>query len=157
MQEVRLNLWDCAGMIRCITTNGDVKKNSECVMGRGNALEAKNIYPGLARLLGQKILDSGNVPHILITEPSLQTPPGPNPIIRLVSFPVKHHWYEQADLTLIAESARRLLLLIPPDGIVMIPRPGCGNGGLKWDDVKVVLRPILRDDRFLIAYKKGEI
>lgn len=32
---------------------------------------------------------------------------------------------------------------------ILIPKPGCGNGGLKWEDVKKQIEPLL-DDRFII-------
>jgi hypothetical protein len=34
---------------------------------------------------------------------------------------------------------------------VYLPRPGCGNGWLKWEDVKKILSPILKGDQFHIV------
>ena len=34
---------------------------------------------------------------------------------------------------------------------VYLPRPGCGNGRLKWEDVKKLLSPILKSDQFYIV------
>lgn len=158
MQEVTTDLWDYVCRIRCITTNGTVKKNGEAVMGRGCAKEAKDLFPGIARLLGEKITVGGNVPHLLIDE---KRPMGPieednTTTYKLISFPVKHQWYEDADLDLIAESARRLKLMVPPYVSVLIPRPGCGNGRLKWPTVKEVLAPILDTPYFYIVSKRGE-
>ncbi len=33
---------------------------------------------------------------------------------------------------------------------VYLVRPGCGNGQLKWEDVKPLIAPIL-DDRFIVV------
>lgn len=154
-QETECNLWDYNG-IHCITTNGTVKKDGTCVMGRGNALEAKRLFPGIDKILGQKLKEGGNVPHILIDEPYNHGEPG-HRTPRVVSFPVKHEWYEKADIDLIAQSAEKLkeLLKSNPYRLVAIPRPGCGNGGLKWADVKPVIDRIL-DNYFVILRKKGE-
>ncbi len=49
MIEQQINLWDADAdnVLLCITTNGYVKNNGECVMGRGCALEAKTRWPDL--------------------------------------------------------------------------------------------------------------
>ena len=145
MIEVVGNLWDFPADVRVITTNGTVKKNGECVMGRGCALEAKRFQPEIPKLLGHHIQETkSNTPFLF---------PAILKGARLVSFPVKHNWYEKADIDLIEVSARILTAWANmPDKVgvwntVVLPRPGCGNGGLRWEDVKPVLEPIL-DDRF---------
>ena len=37
---------------------------------------------------------------------------------------------------------------------IILPRPGCGNGKLKWCDVKKVIEPILIDKRIWIINKE---
>lgn len=147
MVEATGNLWTYKADIRVITTNGTVKKTGECVMGRGCALEAKSRYPGVAKMLGRLIQEHGNHVHLIFRR---------NPLtfrMPLVSFPVKHNWYETADLKLIEQSAHELVKLADDqawiDGWkrVVLPRPGCGNGNLRWEDVRPVIAPIL-DDRF---------
>lgn len=156
MIEVTGNLWDYKADIHCITTNGFVKKDGTCVMGRGCAYEASQKLPYLPKLLGDKITKGGNKVYYLGM-----------PAQWLYSFPVKHNWFEKADLALIERSARELVAAIDAlqtemmakahrsfvsgtDSLtVVIPRPGCGNGKLKWPDVRAVLEPIL-DDRFHI-------
>lgn len=96
MIEVTGDLWTYPADWRVITTNGTVKKNGECVMGRGCAAEAKKKYLGLALNLGTRIEFYGNVPLVFEQE-------------RLVTFPVKHRWYEKADLQLIAKSVSALV------------------------------------------------
>jgi hypothetical protein len=126
---------------RCITTNGAVRKDGACVMGRGCALEAKNRYIGFDNLLGQTILRRGNIVHVF-------------PNFGLISFPVKKHWSEPADLALIGQSAvqLRVFALANPGDTFILPRPGCGNGRLGWFDVKPVLEPILPDNVHVITF-----
>jgi hypothetical protein len=57
-------------------------------------------------------------------------------------------------LGLIERSARELLKIIEVKTIkeaVYLPRPGCGNGRLKWEDVKKILSPVLKSDQFHIV------
>lgn len=140
MLEATGNLWTYPADIRVITTNGTVKKNGECVMGRGCAAEAKTKYSTLAYELGCLIKAHGNHVHQLSNE-------------MLFSFPVKHNWYEKADLALIERSMWELVEVLNNRGMdqlnVVMPRPGCGNGGLKWSDVKPILESAL-DDRFTV-------
>lgn len=139
MLEEKGNLWTVDCDIRAITTNGFVKNNGACVMGRGCAKEAKDRFPGIEFLIGKLLKDAGNVPFYLIQE-------------NLLTFPVKHNWYEKADINLICNSAIHVLELAEFEewNKIVIPRPGCGNGGLNWEtEVKPVLSPIL-DDRFVI-------
>ena len=144
MVEVFGDLWTYPNAdARVITTNGTVKKNGECVMGRGCASEAATRWPEIPKMLGDWITAQGNR-VVLLTE----TPDGKP----LYTFPVKHHWTEKADIDLIRHSAEDLAACVGNVTVVM-PRPGCGNGRLKWDDVKLVLTPIL-DDRFhVITFK----
>ena len=112
-----------------ITTNGTITKDGKCVMGRGCAAQAKVRFPGIDAELGRRIAANGNV--MLPLEAGL-----------IYSFPTKHNWYEKADLTLIAQSARQLANLAVfdrPSGIYILPRPGCNNGRLRWEEVKPVI------------------
>ena len=126
MKEIVGNLWDYYDMdhVLCITTNGFVKANGECVMGRGCAKEATERVPGIAKRLGALINRRGNLVHWLNTG--------------IVSFPVKHVWWEKGDKALIISSAEQLAR--EADNLrqkwFVLPRPGCGNGGLKWAEVK---------------------
>lgn len=146
MKEVFGDAWILsAGKVLCITTNGCLKKSGECVMGRGIALEAARRFPNLPRAIGQLIQMHGNEVFLLgpwaIDKFHLQT--------QLVTFPVKHNWYEKADLPLIERSAKQLVQQADPAWTeIYLPRPGCGNGGLTWDQVKPILEPLF-DDRFI--------
>lgn len=152
MIEVTGNLWAYPADVRVITTNGFVKKDGSAVMGRGCALEAVRgvpgkvgSWPGLPSILGAQIENDGN--HVFFLGACVTPATGV-----LVSFPVKHHWRQEADPELIKRSATELIKVVDDvsleDGeVVVMPRPGCGNGGLRWEDVRPILEPIL-DNRF---------
>jgi O-acetyl-ADP-ribose deacetylase (regulator of RNase III) len=162
------NIWKLAGDlgIVVITTNGFVKKNGACVMGKGIAAQAKQRFPDLEFKLGFYILKYGNRPFIL----------GHN----VVSFPVKpvgrlhcgfdimvvSHmrgkfrpedtvpgWACTADPIIITNSCRNLVQMADKFGWkeIYMPRPGCGAGELKWDDIRPILLTELLDDRFIVC------
>lgn len=151
MHESFGNLWHSydRGYRICITTNGALNSRGECVMGRGIASQAKERFPFLPLLLGKSIKANGN--HVYYFEE-----------YDVYSFPVKHHWAEKADLQLIKRSAEELVFLVnqmEPGRVennlsktVFLPRPGCGNGKLQWQDVLPLLVPIL-DSRFIVMEK----
>jgi hypothetical protein len=126
MQQLHVDLWTQAEQADalCVTTNGMVTQAGRGVMGRGVAAQAVNRYPHIALYLGQSLTKYGNHVDELI--------PGGLGFPAVVSFPVKHHWREAADLTLIARSALELAALTDKRGWaqVVLPRPGCGNGRL---------------------------
>jgi hypothetical protein len=143
MKEQRGNLWELAkNKVLCITTNGTVKTNGECVMGRGIALQAKQRYPGIAKAVGDSIRNNGNIVRLIAVTRDY----------KLVTFPVKHNWYEKADIDLIAKSCKELVALADRYNMteIFLPRPGCGNGKLNYADVKPILEQYL-DDRFIVV------
>lgn len=148
MTEARGDLFRLAiGGVLCITTNGFVKANGQCVMGRGCAAEAKSRWPTFPGALGQSIQQYGNKVHHFQYDTGTY--------VDVVTFPVKHNWWEKADLDLIARSAVQLRAMADGnprwnDRHVYLPRPGCGNGRLLWTTVKAVIEPIF-DDRFVIV------
>ena len=144
MREVYGDFWAYPADVRLITTNGLVKKNGEAVMGRGVALQAKTRYPGLAQCVGGVILAYGN--HVQINL-GLDAPFG------LGIFPTKHNWFEKSDITLIKQSAEELKTManIYPTLLFLLPRPGTGNGGLLYKDVKPAIEDILPDNVLVIT------
>lgn len=169
MIEEKRDLWSYVGdaTIICITTNGIVKTNGEGVMGRGCAKEAADRFPRVPWLLGQSLVTRGNVPWKLghIWNASGLTPFWPSDVLgfdinqitnipgsELWTFPVKWHWQHPADTRLIVQSAKLLVYeldRLKREDLVVIPRPGCGNGKLSWEQVQPLLSPIL-DDRFIL-------
>lgn len=148
MKEIACEVWDIArDCALCITTNGYVTKDGKGVMGAGIALEAKDRYPGIESLLARKIIKNGNKVDLLYMDIKKN--------LDLLIFPVKHQFYQDADIFLIKQSAIDLVRFCQLRNYdkVYIPRPGCGNGRLKWDEVKNILSPILTDDKFVIVNK----
>lgn len=129
MEEINGNIWNylSKGFV-VVPTNGTVKKNGEAVMGRGLALQLKQRYPYFPRRLGSVISIEGNK-LFRFFEPNV------------VSFPVKHNWWEKADILLLEESAKKLHSICVSDMKTnfYIPHVGCDNGGLDWKDVKPIL------------------
>lgn len=134
MLEAQGNVWDFYGApdtVIVIPTNGDVNRYGECVMGRGLALQAKKRIKGIARKLGDAIREFGSVPLYLDDG-------------RCLSFPVKHHWFEHADLELIKRSTDDLGDLAQHaigESFIGV-RFGCGNGKLNWSDVRPILETL---------------
>jgi hypothetical protein len=136
--EASHDIWDLHddGYWICITTNGMTKNNGEAVMGKGIALEAAQRFPDLPMELGRILDTRGNIPYSF-------------PRYRIVTFPTKHDWRKKSDLSLIVESykiiasdkSRASWQTKSKGGILCIPRPGCGNGGLEWSVVRAALLP----------------
>lgn len=141
--EYRGDIWDYPADAIVVTTNGFVKKNGEAVMGRGVALQAQRYLP--PAMLGRRLQVTGNHVNVFTGRLQLAMPTD------IVTLPVKHNWFEQADVHLIARSLRELRFVTNAMGyeVVALPRPGCGNGGLNWEDVKPLLSDL--DDRFVVC------
>jgi hypothetical protein len=106
-------------------------------MGRGVARQAALRFPELPIQLGALLQTKGNHVHLLARG--------------IVSFPVEESAWAWPELRLISRSAEELRALADREGWprVVVPRPGCGGGGLDWNEV----RPLLErhfDDRFLV-------
>ncbi|MGH3847342.1 MAG: hypothetical protein ACRDS0_38870 [Pseudonocardiaceae bacterium] len=153
MLHISRNLWDLDPVdppaAVGITTNGFVKANGACVMGRGCAREARDRWPGLDQRIGAYVRQYGNRPFRLRVSGFAPD---------LVTFPVKPErgpkgepgWTAEAELPLMLESAAHLVVMADKFGWgeVWLPRPGCGNGRLIWDEVGPALADVL-DDRFI--------
>jgi hypothetical protein len=138
MLETVGNIWEYAveGVIT-ITTNGSLTPDGRAVFGRGVAREAATRYPGLAEKMGSLLKEKGN--QVLDLGNGI------------VTFPVEETPWSLPDLRIIARSAQELRALADISGWwkIVVPRPGCGGGGLAWQDVKPILEPWF-DDRFTV-------
>jgi hypothetical protein len=138
MIEIRGDIWDYLRQgIIAITTNGQVTARGEAVFGRGCARQARERFPELPLQLGELLRRHGNHVHPLDHG--------------IVSFPVEESPWETPELRLIRRSALELRQLADREGwpLIVVPRPGCGGGGLSWQEVRPLLADLL-DDRFLV-------
>jgi hypothetical protein len=143
MKEIKGNLWEQEGIL-CITTNNFVKNNGCAVMGRGCAKEASIIYTELPRKYGAYLLKKDYTSLYRFTTEKHD----------MIMFPVKHNWFEQADVELIKDSARKLAIIAQnePHRKFILPRPGCGNGHLEWSVVMPAIEKLLPDNVLVITW-----
>ena len=143
MREIAGNIWDYHGIgsFLVVTTNCDVNRHGNAIMGRGIAAQTAQRYPGLPRRLGELIKQRPQAVRMFEAE-------------QLIMFPVKFHWNQPASLTLIQQSAEMLMQMDVPGQIYSV-RPGCGNGGLRWEDVRPILEPIFGDK--IIIVERGTV
>lgn len=173
MKEVIGNVFDFITDIEtnaiCITTNGMLRANGNGIMGAGIALECRNRYPETEKYLGKMLTSRGNQLSIigmtdhngLFVKPYLDN--YRQDLVIIFSFPTKYHWRNKSDLKLIEGSCRYLVRYA--DGIktiplagkmhkldkIVLPVPGCNNGGLSYEDeVRPLISSIL-DDRFVVC------
>lgn len=141
MKEAKANLWTYNPVsppliVRCITTNGTVKSDGRCVMGRGVAYQATKLMPTLAIAIGTHIQRYGNTVWGPVKIGSIVR--GKVDTYQILTFPIKHNWWDDADLQLIRKSATKLIEITNKrkELVFLLPRPGCGNGHLDWEVVK---------------------
>ena len=163
MKNIKGNLFHTSCNALCITTNGFIKTNGECVMGKGCAAEIAKQIPSIPRHLASLIKLHGNITQIIqVGVPTvLAFPVKPVTTINDGTNVVNHMahripiggsvpgWAAKANISIIIQSAHELVALADKYNWtdVLIPRPGCGAGELNWSDVEPVLQTIL-DDRF---------
>lgn len=153
MQELTGDVWSLAKSLPadavCIPTNLVVKGDGKAVMGKGMALDALHRFPGIDTQLGNYLNYWGKQYMIFDIlprwHPSYQG-------YRLYSFPTKGHFSKPSNIQLIEAAAIELEKDVTMRKLktILLPRVGCGLGGLKWDGVKPVLEKYL-DGRFMVV------
>jgi hypothetical protein len=143
MRWIKGNLWDFHEQNKpvAITTNGVINTHNMNVMGKGVALEAKNLFPNLPRDVAKHISNNGNVVGFF-------------PNYKLFTFPTKDYWWEKSSLQLIEDSAIALSALVTQLKFteVYMPCPGIGNGKLTKSQVEPLIS-IHLDHRFVVVEK----
>lgn len=156
----------------CITTNGFIKSNGESVMGRGIALQMKQRYPDLPLLVGKSNKKRKNCEVLkqvrgtslvsFLVKPASEIYYDEEQVVRSMKGKLRPGqsipgWACKASLPIIKASAVQLVELANEHDWtdVLLPRPGCGAGELRWESVGVELSRIL-DDRFTcMTYSRG--
>jgi O-acetyl-ADP-ribose deacetylase (regulator of RNase III) len=140
-----------------ITTNACTNAQGKAIMGRGVAEQAARRFPGLDRALGHRLMDRGSVQVQVFLGSAGMTDRETNQPRTVVALPVKYDWSKPASTVLIKRCLDELVLITKALGWrhVVLPRPGCGNGGLNWDDIRPILIEKL-DDRFTVVELAAE-
>ena len=141
MKEIKGNIWEYQeqGFPIVVPTNGQVNSQGKCIMGEGLAKEAAEKFPGLPLKIGMHIKKFGNRGTFFDE-------------FGIFTFPTKHHWNLEADIDLIHTSCKNIKMFVAFCDFkqIYMPRVGCGNGKLLWEDVRPILEKEL-DDRFIIV------
>ena len=127
MQEKVCNLWIERADYRCIPTSGATNDEGAAIMDSGVGAEAAKKFHNIEFDLGMLLTSRGN--HVHLIRPGL------------VSFPVQQYAWSGPSLQIIERSARELVQLVG-EAKTLLPRPGCGPGQLKWEDVAKALESL---------------
>jgi O-acetyl-ADP-ribose deacetylase (regulator of RNase III) len=118
--------------------------NTVGVMGKGIALQFKNMFPNNFKLYAQACKNKEvKVGQLLVTEEAALLA-GKKIII---NFPTKTNWRLPSEYQYIEAGLEELVKLINEKNIksIAIPPLGSGNGGLDWSKVKQMLQHHLSD------------
>ncbi len=129
--------------------------NTVGIMGKGIALAFKKAFPDNYKIY-KNICDKNefDIGDILITETGSLLPK------YIINFPTKRHWRNRSEMEYIEKGMKELIKKINEYGIqsIAIPPLGCGNGGLKWNDViQIILDELatLNDDIDIVIFEPG--
>jgi len=129
--------------------------NTYGVMGKGIALAFKQAYKGNYKAYRaayeEKALEVGKM---FVYNTGLDLPK------IIINFPTKKHWRNPSKMEYVEEGLDDFIRVIQENNIksVAIPPLGCGNGGLKWTEVKTLIikkiEPLSEKIHFVI-YEPG--
>lgn len=110
--------------------------NTVGVMGKGIALQFRDVYADMYRRYVEDC-QAGRVRlgKMHVFDRGALVEDGPRYII---NFPTKGHWKARSRLSDIDEGLSDLVRIVQELDVrsIALPPLGCGNGGLKWSDVK---------------------
>lgn len=113
--------------------------NTVGVMGKGLALSFKNRYPDMfdryKTVCEKGLLTTGKL--MLFYEADYW----------ILLFPTKEHWRNPSKLEYIESGLQKFVHTYAQKGIssIAFPRLGCGNGELKWEEVRPIMEKYLKD------------
>ncbi|KKR00036.1 MAG: Appr-1-p processing domain protein [Candidatus Woesebacteria bacterium GW2011_GWB1_39_12] len=109
------------------------------VMGKGVALECKKRFPQNFKEYWKACKDEQIHPgEIFIFQENGKT---------IINLATKNHWKNSSRLEWVEKGTIALARLLRASGgsTIAIPPLGCGNGNLKWQDVRPILEKYLSD------------
>lgn len=117
--------------------------NTVGIMGKGIALQFKERFPMNFKIYAD-LCKKGQVQigkMLVVKENSLH---GEKIII---NFPTKKEWYRKSQYSYVEEGLKDLVKVIEEYEIksIAIPPLGCGNGGLQWEKVRILLEKYLNN------------
>lgn len=143
------NLFDASAeaLVNAVNTVG--------IMGKGIALQFKNAFPENFKAYSEAVKSGTfNVGKVLIVPVNAA---GSTKFI--INFPTKSHWRLPSKVEWIQSGLRDLQTKIQEYGIrsIALPRLGCGNGGLDWNQVRPQIEKELGDlDADIIVFSNFE-
>lgn len=116
--------------------------NTVGVMGKGIALQFKNAYPGNFKSYAAACKRGEVAPGKMFV---FETGVLGASARFIINFPTKRHWKDRSRLEDIEAGLVDLVRVIREHDIqsIAIPPLGCGNGGLRWEDVEPLIHRAL--------------
>ena len=111
--------------------------------------ERKEVWPGEPYIWERKSLNKPDGIFAIATEE-------PRFVINL---PTKNHYANPSKIEWVDRGLQRIQALISEHGITSLamPAPGCGNGGLDWDQVKSLIERHLKNESIQITVVEPEM
>lgn len=110
--------------------------------------ERREVRPGEPYVWARKSLEQPNgMFSIAVDEPRF-----------VINFPTKNHYANPSKIEWVDRGLQRIKELIAEHGITSLamPAPGCGNGGLDWDQVKSLIERHFQDEVIRITVVEPE-
>ena len=126
----------------CIPTNGIINSSRDAVMGAGLAKVMKEKYAGCQTVLGVLLEKRGNIVQEFWNDSTVY-----------LAFPTKENWKDNSSLDLIEQSCIQLVDLQEKKQYekIILPKVGCGFGGLQFEIVEPILDKYFFGEVFLIV------
>jgi len=144
VNEQAVDIWEAwaTGRWAVIPTNCQTRPDGRAVMGAGLAKAAAARFSGIDRSYGRAIA-RGEVNLAL-------------PAHRLLLAPTKDHWSDPSSLDLVASSCHAVAAYAFRRNVsLVVPKLGCGLGGLDWADVGPVVDDAFACVDYVIAAPVG--
>ena len=127
--------------------------NTVGVMGKGIALQFKQLFPFNFKEY-KKACDMKSLkPGVMLVVKDHHPTKGAKTII---NFPTKVHWKSPSKMEYVEDGLKELVKVIRESELesVAVPALGCGNGGLKWEEVKKMIELYLSEvDAEVLVYE----